>query len=55
MDILDICSNILVIAHEILSKTFTTAVTTQHRNMVAPCEGLEGLNDFKNYTTCINK
>jgi hypothetical protein len=47
---MDICSNFLVIAHEILSKTFTTAVATQHRNMVAHCEGLEGLNDFKNNT-----
>jgi hypothetical protein len=44
------CSNFLVIAHELLSKTFTTAVTTQHRNIVVPFEGLEGLNGFKNYT-----
>jgi hypothetical protein len=37
-------------------------VTTQQRNMMAPCEGLEGLNDLKNYTikwyinnlTCLN-
>ncbi len=47
--IMDICSNFLDIAHELLSKTFTTTVTTQHRNMVATCEGLEGLNDVKNY------
>jgi hypothetical protein len=50
LHLMDNCSNFLVIDHELLSKTFTTAVTTQQRNMMAPCEGLEGLNDLKNST-----
>ena len=47
---MDICSNCLVMAHKLFSNTFTIAVATQHRNIVAPCAGLEGLNDFKKFT-----